>query len=229
MRILVVEDDARVARGLVRALRHAGHEVATARTGAEALAAGAADVVLLDLGLPDVDGVEVLRRLRRERPATAVIAVTARAEEADRVLGLRAGADDYVVKPFGTAELLARVDAVLRRTREVRSEPGPALLHVGGLALDPAAREVRVGGGDVLDLTRKEADLLCLLAARAGTTVRRDLIVDQVWHASAVGQSRTVDTHVASVRAKLAAAGAAVVITTVRGTGYRLEPADGTG
>src|SRR3979490_2643173 len=120
MRILVVEDDDRVARGLTTALRHAGYDVARVATAAAAREAPRADVVLLDLGLPDGDGLDVLRELSR-RPDTAVIAVPARGEERERVLGLRAGADDYVVKPFGTAELLARVEAVLRRTRAARA------------------------------------------------------------------------------------------------------------
>jgi DNA-binding response OmpR family regulator len=218
MRILVVEDDDRVARGLATALRHAGYDVARVATAAAARDAPRADVVLLDLGLPDGDGLDVLRELSR-RPDTAVIAVTARGEERERVLGLRAGADDYVVKPFGTAELLARVDAVLRRTRAARAggDVGRSI-EVGHLRLDTAARTASVGDRSVL-LTRKEFDLLALLAARAGTVVSRDLILDQVWQASWEAPSRTLDTHVAALRAKL---GTWVRIQTVRGVGYRL-------
>ncbi|KAA2258735.1 response regulator transcription factor [Solihabitans fulvus] len=218
MRILVVEDDDRVARGLVIALRHAGYEVTRAATAAAALDAAPADVVLLDLGLPDADGLDVLRELRRSA-GTAVIAVTARGEERERVLGLRSGADDYVVKPFGTAELLARIEAVLRRTRAARASAGEdAPVHAGPLALDLSARTATIGG-EPISLTRKEFDLLALLAARAGTVVSRDLIVDQVWQASWEAPSRTLDTHIAALRGKL---GPQVRIETVRGVGYRL-------
>ncbi|MEV6606449.1 MULTISPECIES: response regulator transcription factor [unclassified Kutzneria] len=218
MRILVVEDDDRVARGLMTALRHAGYDVHRVATVADALSAPPADVVLLDMGLPDGDGIEVLRRLRRDS-GTAVIAVTARGEERDRVLGLRTGADDYVVKPFGTAELLARIEAVLRRTRTARAEVVDAeLVRVGPLTLDVATRAVSVGGRE-LALTRKEFDLLSLLAARPGQVVSRDLIMDQVWQASWEAPTRTLDTHVAALRGKL---GGRVRIETVRGVGYRL-------
>ena len=218
MRILVVEDDDRVARGLVTALRHAGYEVHRVGTVAAAVSAPPVDVVLLDMGLPDGDGLEVLRRLRRDS-GTAVIAVTARGEERDRVLGLRNGADDYVVKPFGTAELLARIEAVLRRTRWARGEvPDAEVVAVGPLRLDGATRAVSVDGRE-LALTRKEFDLLALLAARPGQVVSRDLIMDQVWQASWEAPSRTLDTHVAALRGKL---GGQVRIETVRGVGYRL-------
>ncbi|MEV0680512.1 response regulator transcription factor [Actinosynnema sp. NPDC050436] len=217
MRILVVEDDDRVARGLLTALRHAGYEVHRAATATAALTAPPADVVLLDLGLPDRDGLDVLRELRH-RPGTAVITVTARGEERERVLGLRAGADDYVVKPFGTAELLARIEAVLRRTRSARAAGDHGdRLTLGALTLDPATREAAVDGAAV-PLTRKEFDLLALLVGRAGTVVSRDLIVDQVWQSHWEAPSRTLDTHIAALRGKV---GHAVRIETVRGVGYR--------
>jgi DNA-binding response OmpR family regulator len=219
VRILVVEDDDRVARGLQTALRHAGYEVHRVGTAADALKAAPADVVLLDLGLPDGDGLDVLRELRR-RPGTAVITVTARGEERERVLGLRAGADDYVVKPFGTAELLARIEAVLRRTRAHRGaapeEEQP--VQVGDVVLYAAARSVTVDG-EPLSLTRKEFDLLALLLSRAGEVVSRDFIVDQVWHEHWEAPSRTLDTHMAALRGKLRDH---VRIETVRGVGYRL-------
>ncbi|NUT97081.1 MAG: response regulator transcription factor [Saccharothrix sp.] len=220
MRILVVEDDDRVARGLLTALKHAGYEVHRAATAAAALAAPPADVVLLDLGLPDRDGLEVLRELRH-RPGTAVITVTARGEERERVLGLRAGADDYVVKPFGTAELLARIEAVLRRTRAARAaEDHTDRLALGAVVLDPATREATIAGTPVT-LTRKEFDLLALLVRRAGAVVSRDLIVDQVWQAHWEAPSRTLDTHIAALRGKL---GDALKIETIRGVGYRAAP-----
>ncbi|MCX2955051.1 response regulator transcription factor [Lentzea sp. NEAU-D7] len=218
MRVLVVEDDDRVARGLLTALRHAGYEVHRVATAADALRAAPADVVLLDLGLPDGDGLEVLRELRH-RPGTAVITVTARGEERERVLGLRAGADDYVVKPFGTSELLARIEAVLRRTRTHRAEPeaeGP--IQIGPLRIIAATRVATVDG-EPLSLTRKEFDLLALLATRKGEVVSRDFIVDQVWQAHWEAPSRTLDTHIAALRGKL---GGHVRIETVRGVGYRL-------
>ncbi|WP_309116339.1 response regulator transcription factor [Saccharothrix sp.] len=218
MRILVVEDDDRVARGLLTALKHAGYEVHRAATAAAALAAPPADVVLLDLGLPDRDGLEVLRELRH-RPGTAVITVTARGEERERVLGLRAGADDYVVKPFGTAELLARIEAVLRRTRAARAaEDHSDRLALGPVVLDPATREATIDGVPIT-LTRKEFDLLALLVRRAGAVVSRDLIVDQVWQAHWEAPSRTLDTHIAALRGKL---GDALKIETIRGVGYRV-------
>jgi DNA-binding response OmpR family regulator len=218
VRVLVVEDDDRVARGLLTALRHAGYEVHRVATAADALRAAPADVVLLDLGLPDGDGLDVLRELRH-RPGTAVITVTARGEERERVLGLRAGADDYVVKPFGTSELLARIEAVLRRTRAHRAGPeseGP--IEVGALQISASTRAVTLAG-EPLSLTRKEFDLLALLAARAGEVVSRDFIVDQVWQAHWEAPSRTLDTHIAALRGKL---GTDVKIETVRGVGYRL-------
>ncbi|GAA3728454.1 DNA-binding response OmpR family regulator [Spinactinospora alkalitolerans] len=220
MRILVVEDDDRVARGLVTALRNASYDVHRVSTAAAALRAPAVDVVLLDLGLPDADGIDVLRRLR-ERPETAVIAVTARAEERERVRGLRSGADDYVVKPFGIAELLARIDAVLRRTRAARADAGrdDPPLRVGPLTVDVNAREAVLDGAP-LSLTRKEFDLLALLAARAPAVVSREAILDQVWGATWESSSRTLDTHIAALRGKL---GAAAPIRTARGVGYRLS------
>jgi DNA-binding response OmpR family regulator len=220
MRILVVEDDDRVARGLVTALRAASFDVQRVATAERALSAPPADVVLLDLGLPDADGIDLLRKLR-DRPQTAIIAVTARSEERDRVRGLRAGADDYVVKPFGVAELLARIDAVLRRTRAARAEAAEEEpeVRIGELTVDPGSRAATVGGAE-LQLTRKEFDLLALLASRSPSVVARDQILDQVWGTAWEASSRTLDTHIGSLRAKL---GRAVQIRTVRGVGYLLD------
>ncbi|MFC3998372.1 response regulator transcription factor [Nocardiopsis sediminis] len=220
MRILVVEDDDRVARGLVTALRNASFDVNRVNSAADALRAPEPDVVLLDLGLPDADGIDLLRRLR-ERSETAIIAVTARAEERERVRGLRAGADDYVVKPFGIAELLARIDAVLRRTRAARSaaERSEPPLTLGPLRMDLNSREAEVDGVP-LSLTRKEFDLLALLAQRAPAVVGRDVILDQVWGVGWEASSRTLDTHIAALRGKL---GGDLRIHTARGVGYRLH------
>jgi DNA-binding response OmpR family regulator len=222
VRILVVEDDHRVARGLVTALTRAGFEVRRVMTAADALAAPPADIVLLDLGLPDDDGLSVCRALRR-RHACGVIMLTARGEPRDRVLGLRSGADDYVVKPFGMEELLARIDAVARRTRPDRGRPAAlGLVRAGGLTLDLDARQARAGER-ALELTPKEFDLLHLLAAHADRVCSRSMIVDQVWHAGFESPSRTLDVHIAALRTKLGEP-PPVRIQTLRGVGYRLTP-----
>ncbi|GIF71821.1 response regulator transcription factor [Asanoa siamensis] len=218
MRITVIEDDDRVARGLVTVLTQAGFEVHRIATAAEAVRLEPSDVVLVDLALPDGDGLDVIRRLR-DQPETAVIAVTARSEEHERVRGLRAGADDYIVKPFGVQELLARIEAVLRRTRAARAARNPAeSLVVGPMRIDVGTREVAVDGAPV-PLTRKEFELLLLLARRAPDVVSRDVILDQIWGAAWESSSRTLDTHIAALRHKV---GAAVHIRTVHGVGYRL-------
>jgi DNA-binding response OmpR family regulator len=227
VRILIVEDDDRVARGLATALRRQGYHVRRVSTAGEALAEppGSLDLVLLDLGLPDADGLEVCRKLRRRDDAVAVIAVTARAEEHHRILGLRSGADDYVVKPFGIGELLARIEAVARRTRAARaSADEPAVRQVGVLTMDLTARTATLAG-ERLTLTRKEFDLLAALAARPGGVCTRDHLLDQVWQESWEAPSRTLDVHVAALRAKLGevSGGGSVVIETLRGVGYRLR------
>ncbi|MEU4551839.1 response regulator transcription factor [Micromonospora violae] len=218
MRITVIEDDDRVARSLVTVLTQAGFEVHRVATATEAVCAAPSDVVLVDLGLPDGDGLDVIRKLR-DRPQTAVIAVTARSEEHERVRGLRAGADDYIVKPFGIPELLARIDAVLRRTRAARAlgqtdEP----LVLGPMRIGVGTREVTVDDA-LVPLTRKEFELLLLLARRAPNVVSRDVILDQIWGVAWEPASRTLDTHIAALRHKL---GSEVVIRTVHGVGYRL-------
>ncbi|MGI5273292.1 response regulator transcription factor [Nonomuraea sp. CA-218870] len=218
MRITIIEDDDRVARGLVTVLAQAGFEVHRLATAAEAVRAAPSDVVLVDLGLPDGDGLDVIRKLR-DRPETAVIAVTARSEEHERVRGLRAGADDYIVKPFGIPELLARIDAVLRRTRVARAltlRDEPVL--AGPIRICAGTREVTVDDTPVT-LTRKEYELLLLLARRAPDVVSRDVILDQIWGATWESSSRTLDTHIAALRQKI---GPAAVIRTVHGVGYRL-------
>jgi DNA-binding response OmpR family regulator len=222
VRILVVEDDHRVARGLTTALTRAGFDVSRVMTAQDALAAPAADIVLLDLGLPDGDGLAVCRALRR-RHACGVIMLTARAEPRDRVLGLRTGADDYVVKPFGMEELLARIDAVARRTRTDRSRPAPlGVVRAGDLTLDLDARQARAGDRE-LELTPKEFELLRLLAVHSGRVCSRGMIVDQVWQAAYETPSRTLDVHIAALRTKLGSP-PPVRIETLRGVGYRLSP-----
>jgi len=211
--VLVVEDDPGIARSIARGLAGAGYGVRVVGTGGEALAAGPADVVLLDLGLPDVDGVEVCRRLRLRTDA-AIIVVTARGEEGDRVVALDEGADDYLVKPFGLAELLARIRAVLRRVRP----SGPVAFVQGPVSLDPRTRRVTVDGAEV-PLTPKEFDILECLAADPGRVVSRQELLERVWDANWYGPTKVIDVHVAALRRKLGVAG---LVETVYGRGFRL-------
>lgn len=210
--VLVVEDDQGIATQLVRGLTRGGYEAGHVTTGREALAWGDPDVVLLDLGLPDVDGVEVCRQLR-QRSDVAIIVVTARGEEPERVLALDAGADDYLVKPFGLAELLARIRAVMRRVR-----PGGELLRHGPLTVDVRTRKVTVSGRDVA-LTPKEFDILECLAADPGRVVSRQEILESAWDAHWYGPTKVLDVHVAALRRKLGMPG---LIETVYGRGFRL-------
>jgi DNA-binding response OmpR family regulator len=218
MRVLLVEDDMRVAGALETALRRRGYDLLRVSTAAEALAAPPVDLVLLDLGLPDRDGIEVCRELRR-RGEVAIIAVTARGQERDRIAGLRTGADDYVVKPFGMAELQARIDAVMRRT--ARSAPRQESVRVGPVTIDLDARRVTVEDAEIC-LTRKEYDLLAALARRPGGVVTREQLLADVWQTTWQGNPHTVEVHVASLRSKLGDPG---LVQTVRGVGYRLRAA----
>ncbi|WP_067471611.1 response regulator transcription factor [Actinomadura hibisca] len=217
MRVLLVEDDERLAAALTTALTRHGHQVVRAGLAVDALRlAGAADFVLLDLGLPDLDGLEALRRLRRVS-AVPVIVVTARTQERDVLRGLRSGADDYLVKPFRTAELMARMEAVQRRgTRPlpVRDQ----VVEVGDVRIDLEARQVTVAGTPVA-LTRREFDVLALLAREPGVVRGREEILDAVWGDPLLSASRSLDVHVAGLRAKTGRPG---LVETLRGTGYRL-------
>jgi two-component system, OmpR family, response regulator RegX3 len=215
VRVLVVEDEDAIAEPLAEGLRREGFDVTRAATGAQALAAPDQDVVLLDLRLPDMDGLDVCRTMR-ERSAVPIIVVTARGEEADRVVGLELGADDYVVKPFGIRELIARIRAVTRRTRAGGDD---TLIRVGDLEVDVRARRVRVDGNDV-ELTPKEFDLLAALARDPGAAVSRRRLLEDVWETSWYGSTKTIDVHVAALRRKL---GDPSVIETVRGVGFRLR------
>ncbi|MEE1756580.1 response regulator transcription factor [Streptomyces sp. SP18CS02] len=213
-RVLVVESDTGDAETLIRGLRRHGHLVDRAETGGAALDGyGNADLVLLDLELPDLDGLEVCREIRSVCDVP-VIAVTARGSELDRVLGLQAGADDYLVKPYGFRELVARINAVMRRSRP--RPPAPKVLAHGPLLIDAGAREVRLDGRPVC-VTRKEFDLLYLLASHPETVIPRKRLMQQIWGDS--WSRRTVDSHVSSLRNKL---GASDWIITVRGVGFRL-------
>jgi DNA-binding response OmpR family regulator len=210
--VLVVEDDPGLATQLVRGLTRGGYSVDHVTTGQEALSSGPPDVVLLDLGLPDTDGVTVCRRLR-ERSDAAIIVVTARGEEPERVLALDAGADDYLVKPFGLAELLARIRAVLRRVR-----PDSQVLRHGPLAVDTRTRKVTVHGQEVA-LTPKEFDILECLASDPGRVMSRQEILESAWDSHWYGPTKVLDVHVAALRRKLDVPG---LIETAYGRGFRL-------
>jgi len=216
MNILLVEDEDAIAEPLAAGLRREGYEVERAATAEGALAAADADLVLLDLRLPDADGTEVCRALRA-RSDVPIIIVTAKGEEVDRVVGLELGADDYVVKPFGFRELLARIRAVLRRSRADASD---GRVVAGALEIDLRSRRATLRGTE-LALTLKEFDLLALLAADPGTVVSRDHLLREVWDTDWFGSTKTIDVHVASVRKKL---GDPRWIETVRGVGLRLAP-----
>ncbi|SCL32627.1 DNA-binding response regulator, OmpR family, contains REC and winged-helix (wHTH) domain [Micromonospora nigra] len=216
MRILLVEDDRRVAAALSSALTRRGYQVEHAGTRAAALAAAPCDLVLLDLTLPDGDGTELCRELRRRDPQLGIIAVTARGEERDRVKGLREGADDYVVKPFSMAELQARIEAVLRRA--AYTMPRQDLVVAGPVRIDVTARTVTVGDDEV-SLTRKEFDILLSLARQPGGVVSRDRILLDAW-GTVQHERHTVDVHIGSLRGKL---GDPRLVETVRGVGYRLR------
>ncbi|MFE9123132.1 response regulator transcription factor [Streptomyces sp. NPDC007172] len=231
MRLLLVEDDDHVAAALSAVLAKHGFEVKHARNGEEALQALLPDehcakppfgVVLLDLGLPDQDGYEVCGKIRK-RTSIPVIMVTARADVRSRIHGLNLGADDYVVKPYDTGELIARIHAVIRRPPPgARPEAADTALRFGRVQIELPTRRVSVDGEGV-QLTRKEFDLLALLAQRPGVVFRREQIISEVWRTSWEGTGRTLEVHVASLRSKLHMP---ALIETVRGVGYRLvEPA----
>lgn len=218
VRVLVVEDDIRLGNALSKALQRQGYEVLRAVTAAEALEAPPVDLILLDMGLPDGDGLDICRRLRREGSDVPIIAVTARGEERDRVMGLRCGADDYLVKPYSLAELGARIEAVFRRVR-----PRPRqVVEVEDLHLDLAAHTVTRDGRPVA-LARKEFVLLACLAQAPGQVVPRERLIMDVWGTAWQGVGRTLDVHMATLRKKL---GQPTLIETVRGVGYRLGRSD---
>ena len=226
---MLVEDDKAIGEPLQRALERDGYEVTWVSTAAAALAAEPADLVLLDLGLPDMDGLDVCKTLR-SISATPIIVLTARGEEIDRVLGLELGADDYVVKPFGSRELIARIRAVMRRTNAAPPEAeGVAeasgadvdnVQRLGVLTLDRRSHRVLLREVELI-LTPKEYDLLAILAEDPGALRTRGEIIDQVWDSHWYGPTKTLDVHIASLRKKL---GDTAWIETVRGVGFRLRP-----
>lgn len=217
MQVLIVEDDDSIAVPLAKGLAREGFGVTRAATSGEALATTGYDVVLLDLGLPDADGFEVCRRLRAESDVP-IIVVTARSEEVDRVIGLELGADDYIVKPFGFRELVARIRAVTRRLQP-RVEPGDGPVRVGPITIDRREHRVAIDGEEVA-LTPKEFDLLALLAEDPGAVFSRTRILETVWDPHWYGPTKTLDVHIASLRKKLHDP---TRIETVRGIGFRLQ------
>ncbi len=226
--VLVVDDEPTIAEVVARYLERAGYRASIAGDGPAALAAVAQerpDLVVLDLMLPGIDGLEVMRRIRDDvvsRERVAVILLTARGEESDRVIGLNLGADDYVVKPFSPAELVARVDAVLRRVDTTPDAQPP--LEFGELVIDPAARRATLAGGE-LALTQRELDLLLFLARHPGRAFTRNELMDQVWQYSFYTDTSTVTVHVRRLRAKLERDPADPrFIETVWGVGYRFVP-----
>ena len=224
--ILLVEDEESITTPLAEALERDGFHTEVAHTVAEGLAKGRTvrpDLVLLDIGLPDGSGLDVCRELRAASRVPIII-LSARGEEADRVVGLELGADDYVVKPFSAREVLARIRAVLRRTETpAASTAGP--IEIGGVRLDPARRSVAVDGAPV-ELARKEFDLLTVLMREAGAVVSREQLIDEVWDVNWFGSTKTLDVHVGTLRRKLGDDAAhARYIHTVRGVGFRFVSA----
>jgi two-component system, OmpR family, response regulator RegX3 len=228
-RVLLVEDEQAISEPFSNALEREGFEVVLARTGREAMAAvaeGEPDIVLLDLALPDCDGRDLAREIRA-RSQTPLIMVTARGGETDRVVGLELGADDYVVKPFSSAEVIARIRAVLRRSA---AAPAAARLTAGELVVDTAARRAWRGERE-LSLTRKEFDLLARLLQAPGQVVTREQLMSDVWDENWFGSTKTLDVHMAALRRKLGEGSGTgrPCIMTVRGVGFRMAGARQTG
>ena len=224
--VLIVEDNADLAFGLRSNLELEGYEVTIASTGTEGLEAASArrvDLIVLDVMLPELDGYEVLRKLRESDRTTPVLMLTARGEEIDKVRGLRTGADDYVTKPFGLMELLARIEALLRRRHESIVDYGPSPTNLRDLVIDPQTRSV-MRDGQPIELAPKEFDLLVELVRRQGAVVSREELMRAVWGHAAAVVSRTVDTHIAELRRKLADTSSETpLIVTVRKAGYRIQ------
>ena len=226
IRLVLVEDDADIATPLGRALKREGYEVVTCVDGASGLAAGldpTTEIMVLDINLPDIDGLEVCERLREQRPSLPVILLTARAEEVDLVVGLDAGADDYVTKPFKLAELTARIRARLRPPAVQDGDGAAPAQPDHGVRIDKVAHRAW-HGAEELDLSVKEFDLLALLVEEAGRVVPRQEIMSRVWNEHWLGPTRTLDMHISWLRRKLGDdPSRPTMITTVRGVGFRFE------
>lgn len=219
MTVLIVEDDDRLMDALRAFLRRTGYDTVSASDAAQALEALGSDteVVLLDLGLPDMDGIELCRRIR-ERSGVPIIIATARTHVQERIRGLRAGADDFIVKPYNVRELVARIEAVTRRSRSLALEPAhEQVIDVAGVHIDLSARQMLVGDEPV-ELTRTEFDIVAVLARYPGVVVPRERIIREVWQTDWHAFSRSLEVHVGSIRRK---AGRGDLIETVRGVGYR--------
>jgi DNA-binding response OmpR family regulator len=225
--VLLVEDEDAITAPLTEALQREGFRAEVAGSiaaGRQTARRVEPDLVLLDVMLPDGSGFELLRELR-SAGRTPVIMLTARGDEADRVLGLELGADDYVVKPFSARELVARIRAVLRRTSAVAAPASAGPIRIGDLELDAAARTVALDG-EPLELTRKEFDLLALLMSQAGKVVSRERLIDEVWDVNWFGSTKTLDVHVSGLRKKLGDdPGDPRYLHTVRGVGFRFAGA----
>jgi DNA-binding response OmpR family regulator len=222
-RVLVVEDEEDIAFPLVRTLEREGYDVDWVDSGQKALddvSSRHADVIILDLGLPDMDGLEVCRKARDNGYDGAIMIVTARAGELDRVVGLDYGADDYMAKPFGLAELQARVRALLRRTNNTSAAPETS--NEGGLRIDVAARRV-FSGDDEVPLTGKEFEVLNVLVANKDKVVSRTRLMADVWDENWYGSTKTLDVTIGRLRQKLESVGVQEKVVAVRGVGFRLE------
>jgi DNA-binding response OmpR family regulator len=221
--VLVVEDEASIASFVALYLKNAGYKVRTAGTGGEALSQFAADtpsLIVLDLMLPDIDGIEICRRIRKSSDVP-ILMLTARDEDVDKIIGLEVGADDYLTKPFNPRELVARVKSILRRATPERRQIESKVIRHGDLVVDAGRREVRVGEREV-QLAPKEFDLLWELLDHRGLVLTRDQLLERVWGYTFAGDTRTVDVHVRQLRRKLDDASP---IVTVWGVGYKVSPA----
>jgi DNA-binding response OmpR family regulator len=220
---MVVEDEASIASFVSLYLKNAGYAVKTAATGGEALTMAAAEkpaLIILDLNLPDIDGIEVCRRIRKSADIP-ILMLTARDEDVDKIIGLEVGADDYLTKPFNPRELVARVKSILRRSTPDRKDVASAVIRHGDLSVDAGRREAKVGDEEI-KLAPKEFDLLWELLDHRGLVLTRDQLLERVWGYTFAGDTRTVDVHVRQLRRKL---GDASPIVTVWGVGYKVSPA----
>ncbi|WP_207085596.1 response regulator transcription factor [Nocardioides sp. S5] len=223
--VLVVEDEEDIAVPLMRTLEREGYEVSRASGGAEAVSFAVANdpaVVILDLGLPDMDGLDVCRQMRSGGYEGGIIMVTARAGELDRVVGLDVGADDYLAKPFGLAELLARVRALLRRSGTPTATGDTTVTTSSGLRIDAGSRRVHLNEREIA-LTAKEFDVLAVLASNHDKVVPRETLMNQVWDQNWYGSTKTLDVTIGRLRSKLEAADAGEKVVAIRGVGFRLE------
>ena len=224
-RILVADDDPHIREVICFALKKAGHEPVQAANGAEALKSASANppaLVVLDIGMPEMDGLDVCRLLRRTSDVP-ILFLSARDDEIDRIVGLEIGADDYVSKPFSPRELVARVNAILKRARPPREEASPAALTHGGLRVDPDTHTAAFEGREVI-LTATELAILARLLRRPEIVLSRNQIMDAAYGPAIHVSDRTIDSHVRNIRAKLAAAGCENSIATVHGVGFKLGP-----